>query len=120
MKVCWGEDEQLARATAHRLWPNERLPGELAQILPTPAHFEQASELVTEDMVAEAVPCGPDLDLQLKAIQRYAEAGFDELYVQQIGRDQERFFEVYANEVLPRFHGPRRPAECVWSDCAPA
>ena len=38
---------QQARETAHRLWPNEALPGELAQILPTPAHFEQACELVT-------------------------------------------------------------------------
>jgi G6PDH family F420-dependent oxidoreductase len=104
MKVCWGEDEQLARSTAHRLWPNEQLPGELAQVLPTPAHFEQASELVGEDMVAEAVPCGPDLDLHLRAIQRYADAGFDELYVQQIGPEQEPFFEIYANEVLPRFH----------------
>ena len=27
----------------HRLWPNEALPGELAQILPTPEHFEQAA-----------------------------------------------------------------------------
>ena len=67
MKVCWGPDEHQARAPpAHRLWPNEQLPGELAQILPTPAHFEQASELVSEDMVAEAVPCGPDLDLHLR------------------------------------------------------
>jgi hypothetical protein len=37
-----------------KLWPTEQLPGELAQILPTPAHFEQAVELVSEDMVAEA------------------------------------------------------------------
>jgi G6PDH family F420-dependent oxidoreductase len=104
MKVCWGRDEHQARATAHRLWPNEQLPGELAQILPTPAHFEQASELVSEDMVAEAVPCGPDLDLHLQAIRRYRDAGFDELYIQQIGPDQERFFQTYANEILPHFN----------------
>jgi G6PDH family F420-dependent oxidoreductase len=42
-KVCYGRDEAEARRTAHRLWPNEVLPGELAQILPTPEHFEQAS-----------------------------------------------------------------------------
>lgn len=108
MKVCWGEDEHDARATAYRLWPNEQLPGELAQILPTPAHFEQASELISEEMVAEAVPCGPDLDRHVEAIQRYADAGFDELYIQQIGPRQERFFEVYANEVLPRFLADRR------------
>lgn len=42
-KVCYGSDRDEALATAHRLWPNEVLPGELAQVLPTPAHFEQAS-----------------------------------------------------------------------------
>jgi G6PDH family F420-dependent oxidoreductase len=103
VKVCWGEDEAQARATTHRLWPNEGLPGELAQILPTPAHFEQVSELIREDMVAETVPCGPDLERHAEAIQRYADAGFDELYIQQIGSQQERFFEVYAQEILPRF-----------------
>jgi G6PDH family F420-dependent oxidoreductase len=110
MKVCWGPDESKARATAHRLWRNEQLPGELAQILPTPAHFEQASELVSEDAIAEAVPCGRELDRHLQAITAYRDAGFDELYIQQIGEDHERFFETYANEVLPRFRDSWTPA----------
>ena len=102
-KVCWGDDAAACRATAYRLWPNEGLSGELAQILPTPEHFEQACDLVTEEMVAEAVPCGPDLEAQIESFERYARAGFDELYVQQIGGASERFFEVYARDVLPRF-----------------
>ncbi|HWH10707.1 MAG TPA: LLM class F420-dependent oxidoreductase [Solirubrobacteraceae bacterium] len=102
MKVCWSQDEARARATAHRLWPNDVLPGELAQILPTPAHFEQACELVDEEMVARATPCGPDLGAHLEAIESYAQAGFDELYIQQIGPEQDRFFEAYADEVLPQ------------------
>jgi hypothetical protein len=85
------------------LWPNDGLPGELAQVLPTPEHFEQAAELVTEDMIAETVPCGPDLDRHVESLQEYADAGVDELYVQQIGGGDERFFEAYAREVLPRF-----------------
>jgi G6PDH family F420-dependent oxidoreductase len=83
VKVCWADDERRAVETVSRLWPNEALPGELAQILPTPQHFEQASELVTEEMLAEEVPCGPDVGRHLEAIRAYAEAGFDELYVQQ-------------------------------------
>ena len=51
------------------------------------------------------MPCGPDPERQLEAIQAYADAGFDELYIQQIGDEQERFFELYANEILPRFNG---------------
>ena len=103
-KVCWGPDEAECRATVYRRWPNEALPGELAQILPTPRHFEQATELVTEEMIGESVPCGPDLDRHVAALQEYADAGFDELYVQQVGTRHEEFFDVFAREVLPRFH----------------
>jgi hypothetical protein len=85
MKVCWDEDETRARQTGHRLWPNDGLPGELAQILPTPAHFEQASELVSEHQIAESIPCGPDLAAHLQKIREFEDAGFDELYVQQVG-----------------------------------
>ncbi len=102
LKVCWAGDEAQARKTVHRLWPNEALPGELAQILPTPEHFEQASELVTEDMVAEDVPCGPDLDRHLEAIREYERAGFDELYVSQIGSEQDEFFAAYREHILPQ------------------
>jgi G6PDH family F420-dependent oxidoreductase len=103
-KVCYGPDRDEAVKTVHRLWPNESLPGELAQILPTPQHFMQASELVTEEMIGESVPCGPDLDEHVQALQEFADAGVDELYIQQIGDGQDAFFDAYAREVLPRFH----------------
>jgi G6PDH family F420-dependent oxidoreductase len=101
LKVCWSEDEARARKTVHQLWANEALPGELAQILPTPAHFEQASELVTEEMIAQDVTCGPDVDRHLEAIRAYERAGFDELYINQIGPEQDAFFAAYREHVLP-------------------
>jgi G6PDH family F420-dependent oxidoreductase len=103
LKVCWDEDERRAVQTVARLWPNEGLPGELAQVLPTPRHFEQAAELVTEEMLASELPCGPDVERHVEAIQAYESAGFDELYVNQIGPRQDTFFEAYRDHVLPRF-----------------
>ena len=103
VKVCFGPDEAEAVRTVHRIWPNEVLPGELAQVLPDPEHYEQAAELVTEDMVREAIPCGPDLDRHVAALQEFADAGVDELFVQQIGGGHEEFFATYAREVLSRF-----------------
>ncbi|MCP3801594.1 TIGR03557 family F420-dependent LLM class oxidoreductase [Allokutzneria sp. A3M-2-11 16] len=102
-KVCWADTEIEGARTAHRLWPNEHLPGELAQVLPTPRHFEQASELVTEDTVREAVPCGPDPEKHVAALRKYVDAGYDEVYVQQIGPNQDAFFKAWAAHVLPRF-----------------
>ena len=99
-KVCFMDDEQQAMETVLRLWPNEGLPGELAQVLPTPSHFEQACELVTAEQIV--TPVGPDLDKHVESLQQYADAGVDELFVQQIGRDQDAFFTTWAREVLPR------------------
>jgi G6PDH family F420-dependent oxidoreductase len=102
LKVCWAPDEVAARKTAHALWANERLPGPLAQELPLPSHFEQASQLVTEEMVAETTPCGPDPERHLAAIQQYLDAGFDEVYVNQIGGDQAGFLDFWRRELAPR------------------
>ncbi|MBI5104808.1 MAG: LLM class flavin-dependent oxidoreductase [Solirubrobacterales bacterium] len=102
-KVCWAATEDEGVRTAHRIWPNDALPGELAQVLPMPAHFMQASKLVTEDMIREAVPCGPDPEVHARAIQEVFDAGYDECYIQQIGDDQDGFLDFYAREVLPRF-----------------
>ncbi|MBO2449515.1 TIGR03557 family F420-dependent LLM class oxidoreductase [Actinomadura barringtoniae] len=103
LKVCWGADAAEARATALRNWPNDHLPGEAAQLLPLPRHFRQLSQLVTEEMVAEQVPCGSDADAHIKAIEQFADAGFDEIYVSQIGPGtQEGFFGFYAEHVLPQ------------------
>ncbi|MGH8891453.1 MAG: TIGR03557 family F420-dependent LLM class oxidoreductase [Acidothermaceae bacterium] len=100
-KFCWAPTKEQGVETAHRLWANEELPGELAQLLPTPEHFEQASQLVTPEMVGETVPCGPDPQPYVEMIRNYADAGFDELYVQQIGPDQDEFFTFFAKEVEP-------------------
>jgi len=101
-KVCWGEDEAKARETAHRLWASDALPGELGQELPTPAHFEQVTSLVTEEMVAQSFTCGPDPEKHLEQIRQYVDAGYDEIYVQQIGPEQEGFFRFYEKEILPK------------------
>jgi alkanesulfonate monooxygenase SsuD/methylene tetrahydromethanopterin reductase-like flavin-dependent oxidoreductase (luciferase family) len=44
------------------------------------------------------VTVGPDAE----ALQEYVQAGFDEVYVQQIGPEQDAFSEASAEHVLPR------------------
>jgi G6PDH family F420-dependent oxidoreductase len=102
VKVCWGPDEDAARKEVLRLWPNTGLPGELAQELPSPAHFEQAVELVTEEHVGK-VPCGPDPEPFVETIQAYADAGFTELFFHQVGGDLEGFSRFFRAKVEPAF-----------------
>jgi coenzyme F420-dependent glucose-6-phosphate dehydrogenase len=100
--VCFGEREDEARRTAHEWWPNIGIPGELGQVLPQPAHFEQAAANVTEEAVAEVVACGPDPERHLEFLQRFADAGYDHLFIHQVGPDQDGFLRFYEREVLPR------------------
>jgi coenzyme F420-dependent glucose-6-phosphate dehydrogenase len=101
LHVCWAETEQHAKRTAREWWPNSALPGELSVELPLPRHFEQASELISEEDVCKELTCGPDPDRHLEAIRTYADAGYDHVYVHQIGPEQEGFFRFYEREVLP-------------------
>jgi G6PDH family F420-dependent oxidoreductase len=102
-KVCWGPDEAACRRLVHELWPNSGLPGELAQELPTPRHFEQASSIVTEELATKSAACGPDPEPFIESFGKYRDAGFTQLFVQQVGSDQQGFFDFFAREIRPRF-----------------
>jgi len=52
-------------------------------------------------MLSESMACGPDLDEHVAKLREYVDAGYDELYVSQIGELSQDFFDVYAAEVLP-------------------
>jgi G6PDH family F420-dependent oxidoreductase len=101
-KVCWAPDEEQARKTVHRLWASSGIPGEAMQELAVPAHFEQAADLVTAEQMAEKIPCGPDPEVHAAALRAFVDAGYDEVFVSQVGDDQAEFFEFWSAEMLPR------------------
>lgn len=101
LKVCWGADADQCAELAHRLWRTSGVPGELSQELRSPAHFDQAATLVTVDAVAEAMPCGPDVGAIVDAVSAYVRAGFDRVYINQVGPDQAEFFDMFRRDLLP-------------------
>ena len=100
--VCFDPDERKAQQLAHEIWPVAGLPGQLFSELPLPSLFQKASELVSVEQVARLIPCGPDPEKHLKAIREYVKAGFDHIFIHQIGPDQEQFMNFYAREIFPR------------------
>ncbi len=100
--VCWARSDEEARSIAARWWPNAALPGDLPQELPRPRHFEQLCKLVDEGALTRQVICSSDVTPHLDAIRQFAEAGYDHVYIHQIGPDQEGFFRFYRTTVLPQ------------------
>jgi G6PDH family F420-dependent oxidoreductase len=106
-KVCWGSDDDVSIDTAHRLWANSGVPGELSQVLPSPRHFEQVSSLVPRDSTKDSIAYGADVERHVEAFKPFADARVDVVHISQMGgRESETsyagFFEFYGEKVLPR------------------
>ena len=56
--------------------------------------------MVTPDDV-ESVVCSADAETHRDSIQEFVDAGFDHVYVHQIGPDQEALFRLYEDQLLP-------------------
>jgi len=100
VKVAWAATEEEGVDHAHRLWANAGVPGELAQVLPSPQHFEQASQLVTREATAASVTAGPDVEAHVAALREYVDAGFDEVYVANMGPEYLAMIEAYGRDVI--------------------
>jgi G6PDH family F420-dependent oxidoreductase len=101
LTVCWAKSEAEARRVAHEWWPTAALRGEVSQELPNPSQFTQLAEGVTEDQVAEVILCGPDATRHLEKIREFETAGFDHVYLHQVGPDQDGFLDWARREILP-------------------
>jgi len=108
MSACWAKDMATARKNAYASWRTEVVPGPLHANLALPDEFDQISQLGSEDDVAKKIPLGPDPETYLSSIQKYIDAGFDHLFLHQIGHEQEGFFDFISREVMPKIG--RQPA----------
>ena len=99
--ICWGPDEADAKDEALEWWPNTSVPGELGVELVEPQQFEQVARLVTADQVAEKVVCGPDAGAIAEQVGAFEDAGFDHVFLHQVGPRQEAFLGFAKDELLP-------------------
>ena len=99
LTVCYARSTEEAVRTALEWWPNAGLQGPLSQELPLPSHFEQSAAMVSEDDIAEAVVCGPDPERIVEKAEEFADAGFDHVYIHQVGPDQRGFLQLWEREL---------------------
>ncbi|HEX2293924.1 MAG TPA: TIGR03557 family F420-dependent LLM class oxidoreductase [Actinomycetota bacterium] len=102
VNVCWAASEEEAKKTALEWWPVAGLGGTLMQELALPSHFEAAAEPLDADKVSETLAVGPDPDVHIENIRKFVDAGFDHVWIHQIGPDQDGFFDFYEKQVLPK------------------
>ncbi len=101
LPVCWDPDRGAAIARAHDQFRWFAGGWSVNADLPTPAGFAGATQFVRPDDVADAIPCGPDLDAIVDAARAYWSAGFTDIALIQIGgQSQQQFLKEAAEPLL--------------------
>ena len=100
--VCWDTDRDRAVERAHQQFRWFGGGWKVNAELPGPSGFAGATQFVRPEDVAESIPCGPDVEAIVEAVGQYAEAGFTDVALVQIGdENQQEFLNFAEKELLP-------------------
>jgi G6PDH family F420-dependent oxidoreductase len=103
LPICWHPDKERATEIAREQFRWFAGGWAVNADLPTPAGFAGASQFVTPDDVADAIPCGPDLDAIAEAVLSFKKVGFTDVAVVQVGDEtQDQFLAEAAGPLLEK------------------
>ncbi|CAN5425797.1 LLM class F420-dependent oxidoreductase [soil metagenome] len=105
--MCCAPTEEEGRKTAHRYFRWSLSGWPVLAELPHEEAFAAASEHISVEVVGKAVSCGPSVDKHLEAIEKYVAVGCDHIILNQIGPDQDSFFELAERKLLPALRGKK-------------
>ncbi|MBV8451479.1 MAG: TIGR03557 family F420-dependent LLM class oxidoreductase [Deltaproteobacteria bacterium] len=105
--MCWARTEEDGQARARAIWPNALISGEVTTELSLPRHFEEVTGNMGPEMISSVggISCGPRTEKHIASIRKYAEAGYDHIFIHQIGPDQSDFLKFAQSELLPELAG---------------
>jgi coenzyme F420-dependent glucose-6-phosphate dehydrogenase len=101
LHVSWAQSQEEAEQNALREWPNGGMPFPKGDIR-NPEDFEAMAKFVRIENFQNRVLISPDLEEHRAQIQHFIDLGFTEVYVHNVGRNQEEFLEAYGREVAPK------------------
>ena len=101
LHLSWAPTHEEALANAMTEWPNGGMAFPKGDVR-SPADFAAMAKLVRPEDFEGRLVISADPDEHLRAIQRYADLGFDRIYLHNVGRNQAEWIEVFGREVLPK------------------
>ncbi|WP_368499202.1 TIGR03557 family F420-dependent LLM class oxidoreductase [Herbiconiux sp. A18JL235] len=103
LHLSWAPTDEEALANAVTEWPNGGMRFPKADIR-SPFEFEQIARLVRPDDFDGRLNISSDPDAHRAYIQRFADLGFDRIYLHNVGRNQKEWIDVFGRDVIPKLH----------------
>jgi G6PDH family F420-dependent oxidoreductase len=99
--LSWAETDEEAWANAMDQWPNGGMKFPKADIR-SPFDFAQMAKLVRKEDFDGRMVVSSDPDVHRAALQKYVDAGFNRIYVHNVGRNQDEWIKTFGSDVLPK------------------
>jgi len=103
LHLSWAPTQEEAMANALTEWPNGGMRFPKADIR-SPFEFDQMAKLVRPEDFEGRMVISSDPEVHRAWIQRFADLGFDAIYLHNVGRNQREWIDVFARDVLPKLH----------------
>jgi len=101
MHLSWAPTDEEAWVNAMEQWPNGGMKFP-KQDIRSPFDFAEMAKLVRREDFEGRMVISSDPDAHRAEIQKFIDAGFDRIYVHNVGRNQEEWIKVFGREVLPK------------------
>jgi coenzyme F420-dependent glucose-6-phosphate dehydrogenase len=101
LHLSWAPTDEEALKNAMVEWPNGGMKFP-KQDIRNPADFEQMAKLVRPEDFEGRMLISSDLEQHRAEIQKFLDLGFDQIYLHNVGRNQEEWIEAFGREVLPK------------------
>jgi coenzyme F420-dependent glucose-6-phosphate dehydrogenase len=101
---------EAARQAAFDQWRQCGLDNTVLIDLETPSDLDRETRKLKPEDLDSHVRLSSDLGQHAAWIEEYVALGFEEIYLHQVGRDQERFIEAFGERVLPALNQTATPS----------
>ena len=101
LHLSWAPTDEEALKNAMVEWPNGGMKFP-KQDVRNPGDFEQMAKLVRPEDFQGRMLISSDLEKHRAEIQKFLDLGFDQVYLHNVGRNQEEWVEAFGREVLPK------------------
>ena len=103
--LSYARTDEEALAVAHDQWRTNVFAPPVCWDLDTPESFDEAAKHVPPAAMHDSVLISSDTGRQAAWLAELAELGFDDIYLHNVGVDQDLFIDDFGEHVLPQLTG---------------
>ncbi|MBW4685306.1 MAG: TIGR03885 family FMN-dependent LLM class oxidoreductase [Komarekiella atlantica HA4396-MV6] len=101
VQLSYAEDEETALRGAYEQWRTNIFQSPVLADLRSPQQFDAMAKFVKPEDMYEYVRISADPQRHIEWLQQYVELGFTEIYLHNVNKEQQRFIQVFGEQVLP-------------------